>query len=128
MAGLRNLVLSLLRMAGATNIAQALRYWARQGLQCRCCASSVSGSPDPDPLTQGRLLFCAVALSGSSVLIQRLSSRLAHSRLPYPSGRQLFPPLSHLLSNSSAVTHRPWRDRGTLANLPDSAIPPLAGT
>jgi hypothetical protein len=65
MAGLRNLVLSLLRMAGATNIAQALRYWARQGLQCRCCASSVSGSPDPDPLTQGRLLFCAVALSGS---------------------------------------------------------------
>jgi predicted transposase YbfD/YdcC len=33
MAGLRNLVLSLLRMAGATNIAEALRYWARQGLQ-----------------------------------------------------------------------------------------------
>jgi hypothetical protein len=33
MAGLRNLVISLLRMAGATNIAQALRYWARQGLQ-----------------------------------------------------------------------------------------------
>ena len=33
MAGLRNLVISLLRMAGATNIAQALRYWARQGSQ-----------------------------------------------------------------------------------------------
>ena len=33
MAGLRNLVLSLLRMAGATNIAKALRHWARQGLQ-----------------------------------------------------------------------------------------------
>jgi len=33
MAGLRNLVISLLRMAGATNIAKALRYWARQGLQ-----------------------------------------------------------------------------------------------
>lgn len=33
MAGLRNLAISLLRMAGATNIAQALRYWARQGAQ-----------------------------------------------------------------------------------------------
>ena len=33
MAGLRNLAISLLRMAGATNIAQALRYWARQGLR-----------------------------------------------------------------------------------------------
>jgi predicted transposase YbfD/YdcC len=32
MAGLRNLAISLLRMAGATNIARALRYWARQGL------------------------------------------------------------------------------------------------
>ncbi len=32
MASLRNLAISLLRMAGATNIAKALRYWARQGL------------------------------------------------------------------------------------------------
>ena len=32
MAGLRNLALSLLRMAGVINIAQALRHWARQGL------------------------------------------------------------------------------------------------
>ncbi len=40
MAGRRNLALSLLRMAGATDIAQALRYWVCQGL-CRCCASWV---------------------------------------------------------------------------------------
>lgn len=33
MAGLRNLALSLLRLAGATNIAKALRHWARQGLR-----------------------------------------------------------------------------------------------
>ena len=33
MAGLRNLVISLLRMAGTTHIAKALRHWARQGLQ-----------------------------------------------------------------------------------------------
>ncbi|MSO22536.1 MAG: transposase family protein, partial [Acidobacteria bacterium] len=32
MAGLRNLAISLLRMAGATYIAKALRYWVRQGL------------------------------------------------------------------------------------------------
>lgn len=33
MASLRNLAISLLRMAGATNIAQALRYCARQDLR-----------------------------------------------------------------------------------------------